>query len=264
MDRKSEKSFMKKFKDILLSEFSIQDRKGLYAKTQKVMAYNSNKIEGSTLNSEQTATLFDTGTLYSSGDEVYRAKDIEEMNGHFRMFNHMLKTLDEPLSEKLIKEYHYNLKVGVFEDILNGRPIGEYKNRLNGVSDITTYHPADVPKAMETLMLEYNNSSRDMDAIVKFHADYEKIHPFQDGNGRTGRMIIFRQCMDNDMIPIIINDDTKMKYYHTLHMAQVDGDYEPLRGYFEKQQKEFYEQIKAYVEIDRKRELSNMDIERER
>ena len=253
VNRNMEIEFVRELKKILLHEFSLQDRKGLYAITQKIMAYNSNKIEGSTLNSEQTATLFDTGTLYALGDEVYKAKDIEEMNGHFRMFNHMLKTLNEPLSEKLIKEYHYILKVGVFEDILNGRPSGEYKNRTNGVSDITTYHPANVPEAMESLIYEYNNSAKDMDAIVKFHADYEKIHPFQDGNGRTGRMIIFRQCIENDIIPIIINDDTKMKYYHTLHMAQVDGDYEPLRAYFKEQQYKYYEQIKDYVEIDNNR-----------
>ncbi len=249
MGIKNEEAFVARLKDIILQEFAQQDRKGLYAKTQKIMAYNSNKIEGSTLNSEQTATLFDTGTLYSAGDEVYRAKDIEEMNGHFRMFNHMLKTINEPLSEKLIKEYHYNLKVGVFEDILNGRPIGDYKNRANGVSDITTYLPKDVPAAMEALIAEYENSDKGIEAIARFHAKFEEIHPFQDGNGRTGRMIIFRQCIDSNIVPIIINDDTKMKYYHALHMAQVDNDYTALKLYFQDQQREYYEKIKDYVDI---------------
>ena len=264
MNREDEKAFVNRLKEILLNEFKIQDRKGLYAKTQKVMAYNSNKIEGSTLNSEQTATLFDTGTLYASEDEVYKAKDIEEMNGHFRMFNHMLKTIDDQLSEKLIKEYHYNLKVGVFEDILNGRPIGDYKNRANGVSDITTYLPKEVPEAMSLLLEEYNNSPKNMDAIVKFHSDYEKIHPFQDGNGRTGRMIIFKQCIDSNIIPIIIKDDTKVKYYHALHAAQVEGNFNLLRTYFEEQQKEYYEMIKDYVEYCNMRIFDESEYEQER
>lgn len=86
-----------------------------------------------------------------------------------------------------------------------------------------------------------------MDSIVKFHYDYEKIHPFQDGNGRTGRMIIFKQCIDSNIIPIIIKDDTKAKYYHSWHVAQVDGNIKLLRTYFEEQQKEYYEMIRDYV-----------------
>lgn len=105
------------------------DRSGIYAFTQRVIAYNSNKIEGSTLTEEQTAALFDNGMLPKS-DSYYRAKDIEEMNGHFLMFNTMLDTLDEPLSESLIKKFHYELKSGVFEDRANGYAIGEYKNDL--------------------------------------------------------------------------------------------------------------------------------------
>ena len=108
------------------------DRSGIYAYTQRTLAYNSNKIEGSTLNEEQTASLFDTGMLPVSGD-YYRAKDVEETNGHFLMFNKMIDTLDEPLSEELIKAFHFELKSGVFEDRANGYAIGDYKKRPNMV-----------------------------------------------------------------------------------------------------------------------------------
>ena len=111
------------FIPFLLDRFQIEwkrrDRSGVYGFTQRLMAYNSNKIEGSTLTEEQTASLFDTGTLPKS-DDYYRAKDVEEMNGHFLMFNKMLETLDQPLSQDLIKQFHYELKSGVFEDRANG------------------------------------------------------------------------------------------------------------------------------------------------
>lgn len=234
-------------KQLILQEFVSGYRKGLYAKIQKTMAYNSNKIEGSTLTSEQTASLFDTGTLYSNGEVVYRSKDIEEMTGHFMMFNHMLKTMDEKLSPKLIKEYHFYLKTGVFEDMANGYPVGEYKNRLNQVSDINTVLPKDVPDAIEKLFAKYKDSAMTIKDIAAFHAEYEKIHPFQDGNGRTGRMIIFRQCLDNGIIPIIIKDEYKMKYYNALHIAQVEGNYTNLEEFFIKQQEMLYEEIKNYL-----------------
>ena len=120
---------MSEFKRWLIERFKIErkrfDRTGVYAYTQRAMAYNSNKIEGSTLTPEQTASLFDNGTL-PVNDDYYRAKDVEEMNGHFLMFNHMLDTLEEELTENLIKRMHYELKSGVFEDRANGYAIGDY------------------------------------------------------------------------------------------------------------------------------------------
>ena len=139
----------------LIDRFQIEqkknDRSGVYAITQRMLAYNSNKIEGSTLTEKQTASLFDTGTL-SAEDALIRAKDVEEMTGHFLMFNEMLKTYDQPLSHELIKRYHYKLKSGVFEDIANGYPIGEYKTRRNRVSDIVTALPEEVEARMTELL----------------------------------------------------------------------------------------------------------------
>ena len=235
-------------KDRLLFEFGSNDRKGLYAATQKIMAYNSNRIEGSTLTSEQTASLFDTGTIISNGIEVYKAKDIEEMNGHFKMFNEMLKTIEQPISQEQIKSFHYQLKSGVFEDLANGYPIGEYKNRANIVSDINTVKPIEVADKMDLLIKEYENSQQQLHDIAVFHAKYEKIHPFQDGNGRTGRIILFKQCINSNIVPVVIRDDNKLIYYRALHKAQVDEQYEELVSFFTECQNEYLERISNFVD----------------
>lgn len=240
--------FVSLLKQQLLKEFKIQDRKGIYAFTQKNMAYNSNKIEGSTLTSEQTASLFDTGNLYSDKESFYRAKDIEEMNGHFKMFNEVLKTLDKPLSSEIIKAYHFQLKTGVFEDYANGYPVGEYKNRANQVSDLVTELPENIPARIDNLILEFNSSPQELSDIAKFHAEYELIHPFQDGNGRTGRAIILKQCLDANIVPIIITNDDKMKYYNALHAAQVDNDYNKLIKFFEDEQAKYFESAIRYIQ----------------
>lgn len=241
------REFVEKLKKQILEEFSRQDRKGVYAFTQKNMAYNSNKIEGSTLTSEQTASLFDTGTLFSDGDFSYRAKDIEEMNGHFKMFNEVLKSLDVPLNAEMIKSFHFQLKTGVFEDYANGYPIGEYKNKANQVSDIVTELPENIDDRIEKLIKKYNSSKQELEDIAVFHAEYEHIHPFQDGNGRTGRAIIFKQCLDSNIVPIVITNDDKMKYYHALHIAQVENRYEELIRFFEAEQDKYLQNIKRYI-----------------
>ena len=198
-------------KEFLDREYRKKDRSGIYAVTSRSLAYNSNKIEGSTLTPDQTAALFDLGCLPQSED-VYRAKDVEEMQGHFMMFNYMLKTLDEPLTEMLIKRFHYELKTGVFEDRANGYNIGEYKSRPNIAGTMQTSLPADVHADMEKLLSWYEMQDKTLLCMAVFHAKYEKIHPFQDGNGRTGRLILFRECLKNDIIPPIVQDQNRMRY----------------------------------------------------
>lgn len=234
--------------DQLLIEFKKSDRSGIYAKTQTEMAYNSNKIEGSTLTPDQTASLFHTGTLRSSGEIVYRAKDIEEMTGHFSMFNKMLQTWDLPLTEDLIKSYHYHLKAGVFEDMANGYPVGEYKNRINMVSNIETARPDQVPGYMQQFLEKYaKRKETTVQVMAWFHAAFEKIHPFQDGNGRVGRMLLFKECLSNGLIPIIIRDDDKEQYYHALNQAQTCGKYEALVNYFQQEQERYYSVIRTFL-----------------
>ena len=174
---------MGNYKKWLIDRFMIErkrfDRTGVYAYTQRSMAYNSNKIEGSTLTPEQTASLFDNGTL-PKNDNFYRAKDVEEMNGHFLMFNYMLDTLNEDLTEELIKHFHYELKSGVFEDRANGYAIGDYKERANMVGMYKTVLPKDVAEEMRQLLEWYISQEKNLNTLAEFHARYEIIHPFQD------------------------------------------------------------------------------------
>lgn len=241
----------KKMVDLLKDRFLIEamkkDRGGVYALTQRKMAYNSNRIEGSTLTEKQTASIFETGTIRADGT-FFRTKDVEEMTGHFTMFNYMLETCEEPLSESLIKAYHYRLKAGVFEDIANGYPIGEYKNRRNIVSDITTSSPENVEEDIKALLDRYHSKNvHDIKDLAEFHAEFEKIHPFQDGNGRTGRMLLFKECLKSRVMPFIIGDDRKAEYYEALNHAQQSADTVPLVRFFEQEQERYEEMIKDFV-----------------
>ena len=242
---------MKNIVELLLERFKIEqkknDRGGIYAYTQRKLAYNSNKIEGSTLTEKQTASIFDTGTIYADGT-LFRTKDIEETTGHFKMFNYMLEVFDEPLSEEIIKQFHYHLKVGVFEDMANGYPVGNYKNRVNIVSDIKTSSPTKVSNDMKNLIEEYNKKNiHSLEEIAIFHAKFEKIHPFQDGNGRVGRMILFKECLKNRIMPVIIEDDKKAEYYEYLNQAQQYDKFEKLFQFFEDEQKKYDSEVKQFT-----------------
>ena len=237
---------VKKLKERLLIEFSKRDRSGIYAVTSRELAYNSNKIEGSTLTENQTASLFDTGML-PVRDSAYRAKDIEEMNGHFLMFNHMLKTLDEELSEDLIKKFHYELKSGVFEDKANGYNIGEYKVRPNIAGTMQTSLPSDVPGDMKELLKWYENADKNLDTLALLHTRYEKIHPFQDGNGRTGRLILYREALKHDIIPPIIHDANRMEYIEGIREYAEKGVSERMCSLLKKEQEEYEKTINFFL-----------------
>jgi Fic family protein len=251
LNDKDKQEFMVALIKYLKIEFSEQIRNGVYGYTSRELAYHSNKIEGSTLTKEQTASLFDTRAIVSTDSlEVYRAKDVEEANGHFLMFNHMLKTLDNELSEELIKELHYQLKAGVFEDRANGYKIGEYKDRENVVSDIITTKPAQVQDKMSALITEWNNKTKSkvtLTDILDFHAKFERIHPFQDGNGRVGRILIFRECLRNNVIPFIFDADNKIAYRTALNTAQKTGDYSLLLKVAGNAQQKYYETVKGMI-----------------
>lgn len=244
------KNVDKDFLDFLLERFKIErqkfDRSGVYAYTQRLLAYNSNKIEGSTLTEEQTASLFDNGTLPRS-DDYYRAKDVEEMNGHFLMFNRMLDTLDEPLSQELIKQFHYELKSGVFEDRANGYAIGNYKQRPNMIGMYQTVKPEDVAQEMYLLIDWYENQKIDVSVLAEFHAKYESIHPFQDGNGRTGRLILFRECLKNGIVPIVIEDASRNEYLEALKEYREEGKLDKLIDLFENEMQFYLEKCKYFV-----------------
>lgn len=222
------------------------DRSGVYAFTQRLLAYNSNKIEGSTLTEEQTASLFDQGTLPKS-DDCYRAKDVEEMNGHFLMFNRMLDTLEEPLSQELIKAFHCELKSGVFEDRANGYAIGDYKKRANIIGIYPTVLPADVPEEMKRLLSWYSGQSVNLAVLAEFHARYESIHPFQDGNGRTGRLILFRECLTHGICPVVIEDEKRGLYLESLKLYREERDISKLEELFTVEQEFYYKKAGYFV-----------------
>ena len=234
----------------LLERFKIErqkfDRSGVYAYTQRLLAYNSNKIEGSTLTEEQTASLFDHGTLPRSED-YYRAKDVEEMNGHFLMFNRMLDTLNEPLTQRLIKQFHYELNSGVFEDRANGYAIGDYKKRPNMIGMYQTIRPDEVADEMNQLLHWYKNQAEDLSVLAEFHARYESIHPFQDGNGRTGRLILFRECLIQKMIPVIIEDANRHEYLDALKAYQDGNGISRLTELFRKEQNFYFEKCRYFI-----------------
>ncbi len=238
------------FLGFLLERFKVErnkfDRSGVYAYTQRLLAYNSNKIEGSTLTEEQTASLFDHGTLPRS-DDYYRAKDVEEMNGHFLMFNKMLDTLDERLSQKLIKQFHYELKSGVFEDRASGYAIGDYKRRPNMIGMYQTVRPENVKDEMDHLMDWYLGQAINLPVLAEFHGRYESIHPFQDGNGRTGRLILFRECLKNGIIPIVIEDVNREEYLDALKEYREEKSLNKLISLFEKEQQFYLEKCRYFM-----------------
>ena len=204
---------------------------------QITAAYNSNRIEGGLLSEEQVTELFRQGQVMS-GD--FRNKDVEEMQGHFKMFDYMLGSLGKPLSAEIIKDMHRNLKEDVFEDLANGYIVGDWKTRRNTVGGITTALPDEVPKRIEELVV---NKVVTIEDIARFHVEFERIHPFQDGNGRVGRMIILKQCLDNNLIPIIILASDQEQYYSGLVSAQNQKDYSMLVELFRQVQEKFKEKI---------------------
>ncbi len=235
----------------LIRRFQIErkkfDRSGIYAYTQRTLAYNSNKMEGSTLTEEQTASLFDTGMLPQSED-YYRAKDVEEMNGHFLMFNKMVDTLDEPLNEALIKAFHYELKSGVFEDRANGYSIGDYKKRPNMIGMYDTVLPKDVPEKMKELLTWYHGiPEKTLAVMAEFHARYESLHPFQDGNGRTGRLILFRECLKADLVPVVLEDQYRTSYLEGLKEYWETGKITRLLELFTKEQQKYAGKVSFFL-----------------
>lgn len=236
---------MNKILDKMLFEFKNNIRNGVYGYTQKIMAYNSNRIEGNHLSVEHTSSLFDTQSFVS--DDVYRPKDVEEMSGHFLMFNHMLKTIDKPLTEDLIKEFHRCLKEGVFEDKTNGYVIGDYKARENIIGVYKTAKPNRVHEAMSNLLDAYDACDKTLESILALHAAYEIIHPFQDGNGRTGRLIMFRECLIDDVKPFIVRDCNKARYISALNNARVTGNVNELVSYVKTEQESYEQAIKGMI-----------------
>jgi Fic family protein len=198
----------------LRKEKSINLKGGLYHKTQISIAYNSNRIEGSTLSEEQTRFIFETKTIVFKDEDAISVNDIIETVNHFKAFDFLLDIADETLCKAHIKELHRILKNDTF-DSTKGYPIGEYKIYRNEVSGKETVIPQHVPKKMKILLKKYNMLKKgSLENIATFHKNFEDIHPFQDGNGRVGRLIMFKECLKNSIMPFIILDKSHKQYYY--------------------------------------------------
>lgn len=213
-------------KKALIEQRKINLSGNLYHKTQLEFAYNTNHIEGSTITPDETSSIYDTGTILTSKDKVVVLKDATEVQNHFTLFKYMLDTIDEPLTEDMIKQFHFILKNGTLTDEeKEWFNVGDYKKRKNFVGNITTSLPKDVNKDMKNLMEWYNKlEKKDIKDIIEYHVRFEKIHPFQDGNGRVGRMIIFRECLYNDIMPFYIEDRNKDFYIRGIKEYQNNNE----------------------------------------
>ncbi len=200
--------------DRLTAELTAGISGGIYHKTQIALAYNSNHIEGSTLTEEQTRLIFETRTV-GEGHGI-KVDDIIETNNHFRCFDEMLKGIAEPLTQNIIKTMHKILKTGTHDSGLEWFRVGEYKALPNEVGGKPTSPPELVEEKMQELLSAYHKSTPTFEDIVRFHHDFEAIHPFQDGNGRVGRLIMFRECLRHNIVPFIIEDRNKFYYYRGL------------------------------------------------
>ena len=201
----------------LKEEKRARQKGGLYHKTQINLAYNSNRIEGSKLTEEQTRYIFETRTIGFKEQEAVPVDDIIETSNHFVAFDYLLDTVEQPLSNEIIKEFHRILKGSTSDAAKSWFPVGDWKKLPNEVGGMETALPQNVATDMELLNDWYHSLSEIVfENIVEHHYRFEKIHTFQDGNGRVGRLIMFRECLKNNIIPFIIDDNHKQFYYRGL------------------------------------------------
>lgn len=189
---------------------------GIYHRTQIDFTYNSNHMEGSRLTHEQTRHIFETNTIGITEDSI-RVDDIVETVNHFRCIDSIIDHATDKLTEGYIKELHLTLKTGTQDSQKEWFKVGEYKLLPNEVGGMDTCLPENVHKEMAALLKEYNaKKTKILDDILDFHQRFEAIHPFQDGNGRVGRLIMFKECLANGIVPFIITEDLRRFYYRGL------------------------------------------------
>ncbi len=204
-----------KILQVLREEKEMKISGGLYHELQVIMTYNSNHIEGSKLSEDQTRLIFETNTL-DAGDGI-PVDDILETVHHFRAIDYVIDIAEDELTEEIIKHLHYILKHDTMDSTLEWFAVGDYKKRANVVGGKETSKPSEVHKHMKTLLEDYNAKNHvNVEDIITLHAEFEYIHPFQDGNGRVGRLVALKECLRHNVIPFIITDSKKYFYYRGL------------------------------------------------
>ena len=231
--------------DILQEEKSSGYSGGIYHKTQIELTYNSNHIEGSSLTHEQTRYIFETNTIGTETGNL-NVDDVIETANHFRLVSLIIDNAKSMLTEEFIKELHLMLKNGTSDSRKDLFAVGDYKKLPNEVGGMNTVIPEEVSDKMKELLNEYNAKKEiSFEDILDFHVKFEKIHPFQDGNGRVGRLIMFKECLKHNIVPFIIEDDLKMFYYRGL------SEWETEKGYLRDTCLTAQDRYKAYLDYFR-------------
>ncbi len=220
-------------------------RGGIYHKVQIEFTYNSNHMEGSRLTHEQTRFIYETNTI-SLDTGTVNVDDIVETANHFRCIDMVIGQADTSLSERFIKQLHLTLKNGTSDSRKGWFAVGEYKRLPNEVGGEATAAPEDVPVRMEGLLRSYNAGDyKTLEELLEFHVCFEAIHPFQDGNGRVGRLLLFKECLRNGIVPFIIDDGLKPYYYRGLR------EWASERGYLRDTCLTAQDKFKAYLDYFR-------------
>lgn len=202
--------------EVLKAEKAAKLHGGIYHKIQIDLTYNSNHIEGSRLTHDQTRYIFETNTIGVS-DGAVKVDDVVETANHFKCIDMVIDSANYALSEAFIKQLHAVLKSGTSDSRLDWFVVGDYKRLPNEVGGMDTTAPENVSAEIKKLLAEYNSiANKTFDDLLDFHYRFERIHPFQDGNGRVGRLLLFKECLRNNIVPFIIEDDLKMFYYRGL------------------------------------------------
>lgn len=211
--------------DVLRAEKAAKLHGGIYHRVQIDLTYNSNHIEGSRLTHDQTRFIFETNTIGMS-DGAVKVDDVVETANHFKCIDMVIDSAAHVLSKAFIKQLHATLKSGTSNSRQDWFAVGDYKKLPNEVGGMDTAQPEEVASQMKKLLSEYNaNKEKSFDDLLDFHYRFERIHPFQDGNGRVGRLVLFKECLRNNIVPFIIDEDTKLYYYRGLK------EWERERGY---------------------------------
>lgn len=211
--------------DVLRIEKASGIKGGIYHKVQIELTYNSNHMEGSRLTHDQTRYIYETNTIGVEAGTV-NVDDIVETANHFRCIDLVIDSAGQMLSEPFIKTLHRTLKNGTSDSRKVWFAVGDYKKNPNEVGGRDTTAPEDVPTEMKQLLASYNRKpAKTLEDLIAFHAAFESIHPFQDGNGRVGRLILFKECLKNDIVPFIIDEDLKLFYYRGLHEWNTERGY---------------------------------------
>lgn len=226
--------------DILIQEKNTAFKNGLYDYLNIKMAYDTNKIEGSTLTFSDTQELYEKNVIPTGGHSF---DDLLESKNHFELFDFMLETINEPLTERLIKEYHQVLKKGMLDEKRYG--IGKYKSIPNIAGDQKVAEPHEVAELMSVLLKKNDQEEKTLDHLLGFHHEFELIYPFQDGNGRVGRIIMLRGCLAHDITPFVISSDRKKEYIDGLRLFKTNPNI--LMEEARSQQEEFHEMAKPFM-----------------